>query len=215
MFIAIANCAFPAWLRSPAFWTATATVVIAIATVLYVIYTRGLWSATKKTAEAAKESADAAQTAANAAKVSADLDLAVHKPYIGIEKFCLAQPLEFLNVPTMRVSCLIKNFGTLPAEKVCVTIRASLDNKPMTLHDDASMGQARILYPNQVDEQRFTIPFDGEPGSRYNPSKQLRAEAEITYHAGDRRYVYRGTALFKNDNTFVIERAEVQELAKL
>lgn len=70
---------------NPAEWiSAASTAVIAAATILYVIFTRGLWRETKNSAEAAKNSADAAKVAADAAKQSAQMAAESHQPMVEV-----------------------------------------------------------------------------------------------------------------------------------
>ena len=70
--------------RTIANWvTAVFTIVIAIATTVYVVFTRMLWLQTTKAADAATKSANAAVEAAHAATLSAEVSSKLHQPLVG------------------------------------------------------------------------------------------------------------------------------------
>jgi uncharacterized protein YpmS len=54
-------------------WSAIFTGLIALETLVYLIFTRRLWQATNEAAEAATASAEAAKVSADASKLSADI----------------------------------------------------------------------------------------------------------------------------------------------
>ncbi|HEV2287401.1 MAG TPA: hypothetical protein VGR81_00445 [Candidatus Acidoferrales bacterium] len=98
----------------PAWISATFTFVIALATILYVVYTRSLWNETKK-------SADAAKTAAEAAKTSADIAAAMYGPIIQVAKLGFARsPATLINSnllvnSSFDLQITFKNYGSVSA----------------------------------------------------------------------------------------------------
>src|SRR5580700_8770928 len=58
---------------SASFWTASATVVIAVATIFYTLYAKKQWKEMQKTTKAAQEAAVAAQKAADTAASQLEL----------------------------------------------------------------------------------------------------------------------------------------------
>jgi predicted negative regulator of RcsB-dependent stress response len=70
-------------------WSAIFTGVIAVETLVYIIFTWRLWQATKQAAEAATESAKAAKVSADASKQSADISANLQRPFIGLTRLDL------------------------------------------------------------------------------------------------------------------------------
>jgi len=102
-----------AWSTSyTALITAAFTVVIALATIAYVVYTAKLWQETKKSADAATKAAEAANISAQAAKESADAAAILHRPLIAWDNS--ATP-SISNEGTSRIPIDLHNFGTLSA----------------------------------------------------------------------------------------------------
>ncbi len=122
--------------------------VIAIATTAYVIFTRRLWKETK-------ESADAARTSAEAAKRSAEIDAALHRPYLGVSQFLRHNDF---NADRWAVRWVVKNYGTLPACDVKVEIAIDRDGR-----GDFARGpvcQSWELFPQAALEGTFGVPLD-------------------------------------------------------
>jgi hypothetical protein len=95
------------------------TLVIAVATVTYVVVTAFLWRETKNSADAAKSAADAARLSAEASKKSADIDAELHRPFLGVSVF---RRQNDLNSDTWAIHWAAKNYGTLPALDVKIEV---------------------------------------------------------------------------------------------
>lgn len=142
------------------------TGVIAVSTVLYTVFTIRLWRATKKAADAAKASADAA-------KNSADIATALHKPRIGILRFGLNNDRD--SNPWV-IGCVIKNFGTLPAERVYASIDVILHGESLQKTDKPS---AVMFFPEQEETVLITVSMTNENRNAVFGGNALQARVKI------------------------------------
>lgn len=183
----------PFW-KDPTTVSALSTVVIAVATIVYVCFTIGLWLSTRRAANAAMISGDAAKKSAEAAMQSAEIAAQLNRPFMGLVKIDLTNDRNYL---TWIIAWAIKNFGTLPA--VDVEARLTLKVGPNTRDYD---GPSSAEVSPQADIEsvaRFEFPAATHPAVTTG-DQILEARVRIKYAtANERRYVYSAQAQYKHD----------------
>jgi hypothetical protein len=159
--------------------TEVSTAIIAVATVVYVVFTIGLWRETKKSADAAK--------------TSADMGAALHRPYLGVPVLTL---YNSPNPGSWVVRWEVKNFGTLPACDVRIQIRHLLNGCDQGPRFD--QGPCEIFPGSTVQGFVQNIPVDGRAlNSLLNGNWKLVAEATVSYaQSADRSWTHTSVFVF-------------------
>jgi len=190
---------------NPATVSAFFTGVIAVATILYLIFTVALWRATKKAADAATDSAGAAKVSADAAKQSADIAARLNRPYIGVSRLDRRND----DSRTWVIAWAVRNFGSLPAVNVDATIAfkvgpnswskggpASAECFPQADAETLStillseMENLEVVSGNYILEVCIQVKYAGADGSQY-------------FHSAEPQYRH-------DTKTFAILRSQTQ-----
>lgn len=170
------------------------TVVIAVATVAYVVVTVFLWRVTKNSADAAKTAADAAALSAQAAKKSADIDAALHRPYLGVSE--LRRHNDW-NADSWAIRCSVKNYGTLPASKVKIDI--AIGQQPSgTSYGAGPICDNAEVFPQAELGGFLNIGVDKRTHGRLSQGDPMVAEVTINYF-GPKEARYTHIARFSYD----------------
>lgn len=171
------------------------TAIIAVATVWYVVVTTRLWKETQRSTDAATASADAAKVSADAAKKSADIDAGLHRPYLGVS--ALHRQNDF-NADTWAIWCCVKNYGTLPASGVRVTV--ILDREGRGSYGEGPLCKSIEILPQADFKGSLPISVNADTRSRLTSGDwAMIAHIRITYSATD------GT-LYAHNAEFVYDR---------
>ncbi len=204
--------------------SATCTAVIAIATIIYVVYTRGLWRETKKSADAAKRAADAAtasaeatRVTAQAAKTSADITAAMHQPVIEIANVEFAKlqgaPINYnpLAAGLLDLQITLKNYGLASAFNVEVDIRAGVRNRKNNRMPKSGMQ----LAPSSECPISISVTIPPEDFKRIREGEIYSVDITCTYTTpdGQKRYRYETErVLSPHDCSFTAETNSTTQL---
>jgi hypothetical protein len=165
--------------------SAVFTVVIAVATIVYVWFTKKLWLETKRSADAAMKAAEAAGEAARAAKVSADESAALNRPFIGL--ISVEYPLTGTNNPRYPhwiFPTELRNHGTLPATRVNALFEFFLGDSSLTIIQGPRSAE---IFPSSAYQSNLRLDF-GEKLALFAAGKaELFLEVRATYNAPDGR----------------------------
>jgi hypothetical protein len=176
------------------------TVVIAIATIVYVVLTNLLWRETKK-------SADAAVVAADAAKKSADLAAALYRPFMSLRG---VQLKSGLGTHVWEIDFMFKNYGTRPALNVGLTTQFFVDNTPRQQPTQPASIQ---VFP--LSEFSALAPFDMGEADRLpieQETKKLRISVRIPYETEEgRRFEFVAEVSYRQGK-FMIEKSETRTI---
>jgi len=177
--------------------------VIAVATVVYVIFTKRLWEETKRSAHAAKLSADAAKDSAEATKRSAEIDAALHRPYVAVSTFLR---YSAYNQDTWANECCLQNYGTLPASSV----RASVTFDGRLAGSGGPVCEASEILPQAQVERIFEIRVNRNERDLLQAGEPMAAHVEMTYDApGGARYKHKADFPYdKTTRNFRRDRSE-------
>jgi hypothetical protein len=170
---------------NPVIWSAIFTGVIAVETLLYVVFTVGLWRATKMAAEAAK-------TSAEASKQSTEITASLHRPFIGLGRLA---PRTDQNSRTWIIAWTVKNFGTLPG----LHVDAALDWKVGVNGGTGSGPSSAEIFPQAEVESIVRFLLDETVHRQLILNDQiLELHARIRYVAADgRQFVHTAEAQWK------------------
>jgi hypothetical protein len=152
---------------------AIGTIVIAGATITYVVVSYKLWSATQASLDLASKSFEIQS-----------------RPYVGIE-----QVLIGTDGTTYRAQPVIKNFGNGIANCI-INFRMILDGKELS-HLDASFPlfpQATRLLMSSLDEGRMALVRTG--------AIQLRLEVQVLYSSGGKDYEYSDNFIYNQKEQY-------------
>ncbi len=157
--------------------SAILTGVIAFANVAYVVISVLLWRATKRSADAAKNSADAARHIAEGAKKAAELNAALHRPYLGVPLLTLHNRYD---AEKWAIRWEVKNFGTLPARNVTIHVQLNRNGKPFG--NPVVRGPCEILPQSSVESFLADVPVDRETRDKLQRDDwSLAAEVRVEY----------------------------------
>ena len=110
------------WFKEP---NTGSTVVIAFATVVNLVVSIGLWTATQ-----------------SAVNVTRDTFFAANRPYVGVEAFDIRRDDAR---KTLEISALVKNFGTAPADEADIQHEPSTNGRP--IEAEGVPDKPMILFP--------------------------------------------------------------------
>jgi hypothetical protein len=196
------------WWRDPIRLGAVFTGVIAVETFFYVIFTIGLWKATKRSADAASLSADAARVSADAAKQSAEVAIELHRPFMGLERIRLQGDR---NSRTWVIAWTVMNFGSLPALKVDAVLELNIGPTQWTGRGPNSVE----IFPQAESESlvRFVFPEQIHPDViTGNQILQIRASIEYD-SAEDQHYRYSADAQYNHEtDAFMVFASQTQSV---
>ena len=184
--------------------SAVFTIVIAAATVVYVIFTQKLWQETKRSADAAKDSAEAA-------KVAAEISATLHRPFMGLHRAALQNGDNWQHDPGWRISWGVSNFGTLPA--IDVETRMALCLGDRLLYEELGTGGAEVFPQADPLESITVMNWKNEDRDRaLSGSDSVVLRVRITY-ASPSGQKFKHTANAKFDRgfgTFTISQSKTE-----
>jgi len=178
------------------------TVVIAVATIVYVRLTARLWQETKK-------SADAATEAALAAKKSAEIAAALHRPFMGLLKVKLLSGGP--GVDLWVIDFVLKNFGTLPALDVGMEIELFAGNTSFAQKKEpASVQVFPSDEPHRTIQQIIAKRVEIQTGA-----EKFRVDVRVPYRAEDgRHFDYTAEVSYNHKlNQFEIDKSATRNYA--
>ena len=182
-------------------WMVLFTLVIAVTTVVYAVFTGLLWKQTKESADAAKKSAEATAVLAQSAKDTAEAAIELNRPMLGIDH------VEWLNRPDVKTHVVpgahhivvnLKNFGSLYAKRVVVEWKSYMESPqenrnvgfqpPFDLPKDASVDvDLAVTVASSHDAQRMR-----EGRDRY----KIFIQADYSTPDEKRRWRYKAVRAF-------------------
>jgi hypothetical protein len=190
--------------------SAVFTAVIAVATIVYVTYTRRLWRETKASADAAKASADAAKVTADAAKKSADIAAELQQPILVVWVIRFVEPpvhpLNFnpLSSDLLDLQVMLKNLGVLSAMDIAIDGWTYLNEGSEQLNRLTNPGPLQVP-PGYVIPVNFKVQMKL---GRLTEGAVYRVKLEVRYSSpqGNKRYRYVTVrALNTTDRSFTVE----------
>lgn len=201
----------PQWFKDllpylPNWISAFFTVVIAVATICYVVLTKRLWQETKN-------SADAAAQAARAAITSANLTVELHRPYMALQSVTLrnvSHPNQNWRLANAWfIDWSIANLGTLPAHHVHAKLELRSHDTPKV---DEGPYDAEV-YPQSQSLTRTTHllvnPISVQKGSTVHSAHVVIEYAAPAGH----RYRHTAQASFdKNHGIFSITESKTEAI---
>ncbi|MFZ0641207.1 MAG: hypothetical protein WA020_11555 [Candidatus Acidiferrales bacterium] len=186
----------------PAWISAAFAFVIAVATILYVVYTHHLWTETKK-------SADAAKAAAELAKQSADVAAEREQPMLVVWVMSFVEPavqpsgFNSLSRGLLDLRVMLKNVGALTATGIVLDGSTYLSESEQ-LNRLTNPGSLEIP-PGHVIPLDFKVQMNL---TRITAGAVYRVKLDISYRSahGHRHYRYLTVrALNPIDHAFTVE----------
>jgi hypothetical protein len=182
------------------------TIVIAIATVVYVAFTKKLWRETQRSADAAAKSAEAAVVASNAAKVSAESASALYRPFIGLTS------LPSLNDPNSNdwmFPIELRNYGTLPALRVNAAFEFFLAERSLVV---ITRPESAEVSPNSPFETNLDLRLTTPDRIFLNAGAVLNLKLCTIYESPDgRKFEYKVEGpLGEHGRRFLLNRSETR-----
>lgn len=166
------------WYRDPATLSGLSSIVIALATLLYVIISVFLWKATKRSADITEKMFEAS-----------------NRPYIGIDRIDAVDK----DYPK-KIDLTVKNFGTVPAKDVWEETTARTHNEVVHHHKSdptiLCQGGAFVSGINISEELYSAILLDSLPlvitiDIHYKALGDIEYQATYTYEYAKERGCFR------------------------
>lgn len=190
-------------------WSAFFTFVIAVATIAYVAFTQRLWKETKKAADAATVSANAARMSADAAKKDVEIQVALHRPYVGISRFWLTNTV---NADPWAVTCEVRNYGLSPAEKTYANIKVILGSE---VRKEITEPSQLEIFPGQIVSVSTNFPIPSQTRQVIlDGARELWVRVRMGYMAaGGSRYEYSAQIQFMPAlQGFIVTESHTEEI---
>jgi hypothetical protein len=171
--------------------TAIGALVAAGATVVYTIFTRRLWTETKRQAKTAVSQAETAtyqaETANRQAIIAQQMLEAAHRPWLSVELI----PDVGTGPGAVYFASVLRNHGNVPGTVTKKTMRTAWDGKTWAQGDphEPTVNPSNLcIFPGQLDELKWGID---EPSRTPWPKRgQLRFQLEITYRGAFEERIY-------------------------